>query len=506
MPACPALFVSAAASGQGKTSVTAALARHHRRLGRRVRVFKTGPDFLDPMLLARASGASVYSLDLGMVGERGCRALLARAAAEADVILIEGVMGLFDGTPSSADLAQAFRVPVAAVISAQSMAQTFAALAFGLAHFRPGVPFHGVLANRVGSDRHAQLLRGALPESIRWLGHLPRDARIALPERHLGLHQPDDVADLDARVDRAADAIARTALAELPPVVEFALVDADGHGMVATPGPTGGRHDTPAAASIAEDDGVITTTSVVEDDDVTAATNAVDGDHETIASAAPASDRSRASVASVASAAAPRLAGKRIAIARDAAFSFIYPANLDQLEALGAELAFFSPLADAPLPDGCDALYLPGGYPELHAARLAANATTARAIAAHVAADKPVVAECGGMLYLGDSLTDVDGARTPMLGLVPGDATMQRRFAALGMQTLATRFGAMTGHTFHYSRFATPLAPVAAATRPDDGAAGEAVYRHGPIVATYLHAYWPSNPRAAAALFTGDAP
>lgn len=226
MPACPALFVAAAASGQGKTSVTAALARHHRRLGRRVRVFKTGPDFLDPMLLARASGARVYSLDLGMVGERGCRALLARAAAEADVILIEGAMGLFDGTPSSADLAQAFGVPVAAVIAAQSMAQTFGALAFGLAHFRPGLPFHGVLANRVGSERHAQLLRGALPGSIRWLGHLPRDARIALPERHLGLHQPDDVADLDARLDRAADAIAHTALAALPPVVEFACGDA----------------------------------------------------------------------------------------------------------------------------------------------------------------------------------------------------------------------------------------------------------------------------------------
>ncbi|MDN7676398.1 cobyrinate a,c-diamide synthase [Burkholderia oklahomensis] len=495
MPACPALFVAAAASGQGKTSVTAALARHHRRLGRRVRVFKTGPDFLDPMLLARASGASVYSLDLGMVGERGCRALLARAAAEADVILIEGVMGLFDGTPSSADLAQAFRVPVAAVISAQSMAQTFAALAFGLAHFRPGVPFHGVLANRVGSERHAQLLRGALPESIRWLGHLPRDAQIALPERHLGLHQPDDIADLDARIDRAADAIARTALAGLPPVVEFAFVDANGHGMVTTPGPTDDCHDAPATASDAEDGG-----------GVVVATNAVDGGQETIAPSDAAGDRSRASVASAVATQTPSLASKRIAIARDAAFSFIYPANLDQLEALGAELAFFSPLADAPLPAGCDALYLPGGYPELHAARLAANATTARAIAAHVAAGKPVVAECGGMLYLSDSLTDVDGARTPMLGLVPGDATMQRRFAALGMQTLATRFGAMTGHTFHYSRFATPLAPVAAATRPDDGAAGEAVYRHGPIVATYFHAYWPSNPRAAAALFTGDAP
>ncbi|KGS08724.1 cobyrinate a,c-diamide synthase [Burkholderia sp. ABCPW 111] len=513
MPACPALFVSAAASGQGKTSVTAALARHHRRLGRRVRAFKTGPDFLDPMLLARASGASVYSLDLGMVGERGCRTLLARAAADADVILIEGVMGLFDGTPSSADLAQAFGVPVAAVISAQSMAQTFAALAFGLARFRPGVPFHGVFANRVGSERHAQLLRGALPASIRWLGHLPRDAQIALPERHLGLHQPDDVADLDARLDRAADAIAHTALAELPPVVEFAFeAGRDGGGTIATPCAAHARHRAPSTPRAADDR-----------DDVAAAANAAtEANEANEADEADAADRARETIAaanhsdgdgdSAASAAparatndaASRLAGKRIAIARDAAFSFIYPANLDQLEALGAELAFFSPLADEPVPDGADALYLPGGYPELHAARLAANATAARSIAAHVAAGRRVVAECGGMLYLSDSLTDADGVKTPMLGLVPGHAAMQRRFAALGMQTLATRFGAMTGHTFHYSRFATPLAPAAAATRPDDGAAGEAVYRHGPIVATYLHAYWPSNPRAAAALFAGD--
>ena len=143
MPACPALFISAPASGQGKTTVTAALARHHRRMGREVRVFKTGPDFLDPMILARASGAPVLSLDLWMVGERACRALLAQAAREADLILIEGVMGLFDGTPSSADLASAFGVPVLAVISAKAMAQTFGAVAFGLANFRPHAPFHG---------------------------------------------------------------------------------------------------------------------------------------------------------------------------------------------------------------------------------------------------------------------------------------------------------------------------------------------------------------------------
>ncbi|MGU7769209.1 cobyrinate a,c-diamide synthase [Burkholderia sp. MR1-5-21] len=433
MRACPALFVSAPASGQGKTSVTAGLARLHRRLGRRVRVFKTGPDFLDPMLLERASGAPVHALDLGMVGEAGCRTLLADAARDADLILIEGVMGLFDGTPSSADLAAAFGVPVVTVISAKSMAQTFAAIAFGLAHFREGLPFHGVLANRVGSARHAELLQQALPGDLRWLGHVPADAGIALPERHLGLHQPHDIDDLDARLDRAADALAQTALAELPPAVAFAAPD-----------------------------------------DIAPLPHV--------------------------------LAGKRIAIARDVAFSFIYPANLALLEALGAQLRFFSPLADEPVPGDCDALFLPGGYPELHAATLAANVTSARTICAHASAGKPIVAECGGMVYLCESLTDVDGAATPMLGLLPGHATMQRRFAALGMQQLDTRAGPMRGHTFHYSRLDTPLAPVAAAVRPDgNSGSGEAVYRTGSIVATYMHMYWPSNPLAAAALFDGDA-
>ncbi|WGS54719.1 cobyrinate a,c-diamide synthase [Paraburkholderia sp. D15] len=434
MHACPALFISAPASGQGKTTITAGLARYHRRLGRRVRVFKTGPDFLDPMILARASGAPVLSLDLWMVGEDACRALLAQAAAEADLILIEGVMGLFDGTPSSADLAAAFGVPVLAVISAKAMAQTFGAIAFGLAHFRPEVPFHGVLANRVGSARHAQMLQEALPADLRWCGHIAASDEIQLPDRHLGLHQAAEIADLDARLDLAADALAQTALTaltELPPPVAFAA---------------------PASAPL------------------------------------------------------PRLlAGKTIAIARDAAFSFVYPANLTLLASLGARLAYFSPLADEAVPPAADAVYLPGGYPELHAATLAGNARSAAALRAHVAAGKALVAECGGMLYLLDSLTDTHGTRTPMLGLLPGDATMQPRFTALGMQQLDGPHGTLTGHTFHYSRLSTPLAPLRHATRPNAATQGEALYRHGAIVATYMHAYWPSNPAFTAALFHGEA-
>lgn len=431
MSACPALFISAPASGQGKTTITAGLARYHRRLGRRVRVFKTGPDFLDPMILARASGAPVLSLDLWMVGKDACRNLLAQAADEADLILIEGVMGLFDGTPSSADLATEFGVPVLAVISAKAMAQTFGAVAFGLANFRPEVPFHGVLANRVGSSRHAQMLEEALPPALRWCGHITASDEIELPDRHLGLHQAAEIDDLDARLDRAADALSHTALAGLPPAVEFGA---------ATP-------------------------QVL-----------------------------------------PRLLhNKKIAIARDAAFSFIYPANVALLEALGAHVHYFSPLADEAPPSDTDALYLPGGYPELHAAALAANARSAAAVRAHAAAGKPLVAECGGMLYLLDKLTDTQGVSTSMLGLLPGHATMQTRFTALGMQQIDSTHGPVTGHTFHYSKLGTPLSPLRSATRPQGDAPGEAIYRVGSIVATYMHAYWPSNPAFTAALFNGEA-
>lgn len=199
------------------------------------------------------------------------------------------------------------------------------------------------------------------------------------------------------------------------------------------------------------------------------------------------------------------LQGKRIAIARDAAFSFIYPANLALLEALGARLSFFSPLADEAAPANANAIYLPGGYPELHAATLARNTRSADSLRAHLTAHKPLVAECGGMLYLLDALTGVDGTRTPMLGLLPGEAVMQKRFAALGMQRLDGAHGTLTGHTFHYSRVSTPLAPTLRARHAQTNADGEPLYRHGAIVATYMHAYWPSNPAFTAALFHGTA-
>ncbi len=423
---CPAVLIAAPASGQGKTTVTAALARLHSRQGRRVRVFKCGPDFLDPMILARASGQPVHQIDLWMIGEAHSKRLLAEAARENDLILIEGVMGLFDGTPSAADLARHFGVPVLAVIDGSGMAQTFGAMAHGLASYQPDLPFAGVLANKVGSARHGEMLRDCLPAGIAWFGALTRDAAVELPSRHLGLVQAAELADLDARLDAAADALAASADTRLPPAVSFAPVDAQ---------------QLP-----------------------------------------------------------PLLAGVRIGVARDAAFAFIYQANLDLLEALGAELCFFSPLIDSALPV-VDSLYLPGGYPELHLDQLAGNTAMAAAIRAHHAAGKPIHAECGGMLYLCQRLTDVQGHSGEMLGLLPATATMQPRLTALALQEVVLPEGALRGHTYHHSAIECALEPLVRGECPNYKRTSEAVWRLGRLTASYIHCYLPGNPQAAAALF-----
>lgn len=422
---CPALLVSAPASGQGKTTVTAALARLYRNRGKAVRVFKTGPDFLDPMILERASGHPVYQLDLWMTGEQECRRLLHRAAGGADLILIEGVMGLFDGNPSSADLAALFGVPVLAVIDASAMAQTFGAVAHGLARYRPDVRVAGVLANRVAGPGHGTMVRESLPDFLGYHGHLERREDLALPDRHLGLVQARELADLDARLDAMAKAIGATSAAALPAPVAF----------LPEPEP---KYDL-------------------------------------------------------------LLEGVRVGVARDNAFSFIYPANLDLLRRLGARLVFFSPVADAALPE-VDALWLPGGYPELHLQRLAENAAMKAAIRTHHRQGKPILAECGGMLYLLEALTGTDGQRQAMAGLLPGEAVMQERLAAIGFQSVEFPEGTLRGHTFHHSRLESRLEPWARGCCPRGSATAEAVFRAGALTGSYIHFYFPSSPRSVAGL------
>lgn len=196
-----------------------------------------------------------------------------------------------------------------------------------------------------------------------------------------------------------------------------------------------------------------------------------------------------------------------IAVARDAAFCFIYAANLDTLRALGAELVFFSPLVDAALPD-CDALWLPGGYPELHAQSIATNIALRASLAAHIAAGKPVWAECGGMMALFDTLVTAEGQHYPQWGLLPGKVTMHLRLAALGPQQLTLEHGTLRGHTFHYSTTATPLQAARRTARPDSEPlpdAGEALWVQGPVRASYFHAWFPSCPPAVVELFSPPA-
>lgn len=426
-PVCPALFIGASASGQGKTTVTAALARCVRRAGGVVRVFKAGPDYLDPQILAAAAGHAVEPLDLWMAGADYCAQRLHEAACEADLILVEGAMGLYDGTPSSADFAAAFGLPVALVLDCKGMAQTVGALASGLRDARGDLAFTGLVANGVGSARHADLIAEAMPVDLDLLARLPRDPATALPHRHLGLVQPDEQGDdLMPILDAAADAIAGTALVDAPRPVAF-----------------GAR---PAAV--------------------------------------------------------PRrlLVGQRIGVARDAAFSFVYAANERLLTDMGATLVAFSPLTDTALP-AVDALWLPGGYPELHASELAANEAMRAALHAFHAAGGAILAECGGMLYLQDTLTQLAGPTHTMMGLIPGAGIMRDRGGCQGMQTAPLPEGEIRAHAHHRSRTDNGATPIAHGRRQRHPAPGEAIVRSGGLTATYLHLFFASNPTAVAALF-----
>lgn len=417
---CPAVLVSASASGQGKTLVTAAIARTWRNRGLKVQAFKCGPDFIDSMLLQAATGNPVYNLDLGMCGLVDGKAQLYRAAQHADVIILEGVMGLYDGTPSTADIAKAFNIPVALTIDASGMAQTFAAVTHGLFNFDNTVPKAGVVANKVGSSGHAAMLETSLPDDTPWLGALVKDEQFTLPERHLGLYLADEITNLDSKIDAASKALLESSEVALPPNVSFAE---------------------PAKGVTPK-----------------------------------------------------RLNGKTIAIARDAAFCFIYPANIDCLLALGATLVYFSLLNDEALPEA-DAYWIPGGYPELHLDAIKKN-TGMRASLQEVANNaKPILAECGGMMVLGQSL---NGSAT--FGLLEGNSEIQAKLQGLGTQDIESNDEKISAHTFHYGKFDTPMQP--SITASSQYKTGESVYRHHNITASFLHFYFPSNPLLTAQFFT----
>ena len=431
---CPALFMTAPASGQGKTTITASIARMLRRQGKVVRVFKTGPDYLDPQILEQASGQPVQQIDLWMAGENWCQNQFYEAARVADLILIEGAMGMFDGEPSSADLAATFGIPIIVVMDVRGMAQTAAAIVSGLANFRDDVDVVGMIANKCGTERHKQLIAEALPDSIPLIASLERSEAVALPERHLGLVQAAEVsAELELRFEAGADWLLQSGLEN--------IID----------------HFKPVEFSASPPEPV-----------------------------------------------KARLKGLRVGVARDAAFSFIYESNLQLLKDLGADIEFFSPLNDQQLPD-VDALWLPGGYPELHAQQLSANQPILEALKQFHAERKPVLAECGGLLYCLETLTDLEEKQYPMAGLMQGHGAMRGKRGCQGMQTVPLPEGDVRAHAHHRSRSSGTPKPIAHGRRQRHPAPGEAVYREGNLTATYLHMFFPSNPGAIADMLSRPA-
>ncbi len=423
---CPAIFISAPASGQGKTTITAGLARYHSNQGRKVRVFKTGPDYLDPLILQRASHHPVEQIDLWMMGENYCRQVLYQAAGEADLIIIEGAMGLYDGDPSSADLAEFFGIPIMLVINGKAMAQTFGAVTLGLTQYRQGLHFAGVIANNVASERHQSLIKQSIPENIALLGCFPRNQQMELPHRHLGLIDPNEIEDFDQRLEMLANEVSLSDISKLPLAIEF----------------KNSVNQTPK----------------------------------------------------------PRLNACTIAVAKDEAFSFIYAENIRLLEALGATIIYFSPLYDQELPLA-DALWLSGGYPELHKEKLQDNQPMHQAIQQHYQAGKKILAECGGMLYIQKTLTGIDGDTVKMVGLISGDGHMRTRSGCQGMQTARLPEGEIRAHAHHHSRSENTSNPISYAKRATHPAPGEAIYRSKGLTASYLHLFFPSNEAAVSKLF-----
>ncbi|MEI2385340.1 cobyrinate a,c-diamide synthase [Breoghania sp. JC706] len=392
----PGLLLAAPQSGSGKTVLTLALLRALARRGLCVASAKVGPDYIDPKFHEAASGLPCPNLDPWAMRPALLRDLASRQAAKADILIVEGVMGLYDGaadgTGSTADLAALLGLPVILIVDAARQAQSVAALVRGFRDHghepdREPVRVAGVILNRVGSERHAGMLKASL-ETIAMpvLGAVPRAADLALPERHLGLVQAGEHADLDAFLERAADIVANA-------------VDLDALARLAAP-------------------------------------LALPGDHIAPTRLAP--------------------LGQRIAVARDEAFAFAYPHLLEGWREQGAELSFFSPLADEGPAREADAVYLPGGYPELHAGLLAHNEGFLAGLKSAADRRALVYGECGGYMVLGEALTDAQGTIHRMAGLLPLETSFERPKLHLGYRRLTPCrslpwAGALTAHEFHYA-------------------------------------------------------
>ena len=429
-----AIIIGAPRSGSGKTSVTIGLLRALARRGLKVRGAKSGPDYIDPGFHTAATGLSGVNLDSWAMSPSLLNALASQASGDAEYVILESAMGLFDGIPApegrsgaAADLARLYGLPVLLVLDVSGQSTTAAAVAKGFATYDPDVRMAGVVLNRLGSERHRRLSGDAIEAiGLPVVGAILRDPTLNLPERHLGLVQAGEYENLMAHLDRLADMVERS-------------LDIDAILALATP-------LKPAAGDFGD---------------------------------------------------ALRPPGQRIALAEDAAFTFLYPHVATRWRETGAEIVPFSPLADEAPAEDCDVCWLPGGYPELHAGKLAA-ARKFQAGMARFAATKPVHGECGGFMVLGEVLEDADGESHKMLGLLGHSTSFARRKMNLGYREARLRAACplglegtlIRGHEFHYAQMTAtgndePLADLADGQGNPLGASG---YRRGHVSGTFFHA------------------
>ena len=433
----PRLLFAAPASGSGKTTLVCGLLRALKNRGQAVRSFKCGPDFIDPLFHETVVGVPSGTLDLFFGAEEQLRGLFCRHAARAEISLIEGVMGYYDGLGAATDRASSYEVakaldaPVVLVVDGRGQSLSALATLEGFLRFRSDSRIRGVIFNRMSEGVYAALKPQVKELGIRPLGYVPRAPELMIESRHLGLVTPGEIEDLGQKLDALAALLERT-------------VDMDGLLQLAAEAPA---LTAPPATPV------------------------------------------------------PPMPSTRIAVARDEAFCFLYQDNLDLLQDYGAELLFFSPLHDAALPAGAQGLILPGGYPELYAQALSANESMLRSIRAAIQGGLPCLAECGGFLYLHRALEDMAGHAWPMVGVLDAGAYRTPRLGRFGYITLSAKADtaflpageSVRGHEFHYFE-SESCGDALRAQKPAGSRGWDCCHSRGPLLMGFPHLYYPSNP------------
>ncbi|WP_438449214.1 cobyrinate a,c-diamide synthase [Gorillibacterium sp. sgz5001074] len=454
----PRLVIAGTGSGAGKTTVTIGLMAALKRRGLAVQGFKCGPDYIDPSYHTAVTGRISRNLDTWMTTLDVMREIFLRGSREADISVIEGVMGMFDGkdplanTGSTAEIAELLAAPVLLVVNASSIGRTAAAMVLGFRELAGPGRIAGVIANQCGSEAHFRLVQAAVEQvcGIPVVGWLGREEGLQVPERHLGLVPAIERGELEPFFERAADAVEQGV--DLDALLELA------RRVPPLPWPEKWVFSTPAGGTDQADVNPQTEDSLT------------------------------------------------IAVAMDAAFNFYYPENLELLEELGARIQPFSPLAGEPVPPEADGVYIGGGFPEEFAEQLAQAGHVGRDLKARAEVGLPIFAECGGYMYLSRSITDQSGRTFPMAGIIPAEVRMQSKLSSFGYRevtglrdgVLLAEGDTIRGHEYHYSTL-TPdseIYPHAYDTKGLRGA-GQDGYATDTLTAGYTHVHFASNPEAA---------